>query len=78
LVESAWAYRHRPLVGYKLRRRQEGLPAELIAYSWSAQLRLNARYRKLAETKQANVAITAVARELAGFVWGVMTQRYAG
>ena len=77
LVEAAWAYRHRPAIGAKLRRRQEGLPTDLIAYSWSAQLRLTARYRKLAATKQDNVAGTAVARELAGFVWGVMTQKYA-
>lgn len=77
LIEAAWAYRHRPAIGPKLRRRQEGLDPELIAYSWSAQLRLNARYRKLAVTRQTNVALTAVARELAGFVWGVMTQRYA-
>lgn len=76
LIEAAWAYRHRPAIGVKLRRRQEGLPADLIAYSWSAQLRLNARYRRLAEIKQANVAVTAVARELAGFVWGVMTEKY--
>lgn len=76
LVEAAWAYRHRPAVGEKLRRRQEGLPAELIAYSWKAQLRLAAKYRKLSAFKHSNVAVTAVARELAGFVWAAMRGRY--
>jgi transposase len=76
LVESAWAYRHRPAVGAVMRRRQEGLPTELVCLSWSAQLRLHARYRTLVVTKPKNVAVTAVARELAGFVWAVMRERY--
>ena len=38
--------------------------------AWKAQLRLNARYRKLVgRGKKSNVAITAVARELIGFIW---------
>lgn len=76
LVESAWAYQHRPAVGAVMRRRQEGLPSALIGFSWSAQLRLHAKYRKLLMTKPKNVAVTAVARELAGFVWAVMRDRY--
>ena len=48
LVEAAWAYRHRPAVRGKLAVRQEGLPPELLAYSWKAQMRLHATYRKLA------------------------------
>ncbi len=48
LVEAAWAYRHRPAVRGKLAVRQEGLPPELLAYSWKAQVRLHATYRKLA------------------------------
>lgn len=76
LVEAAWAYQHRPAVGAILRRRQEGLPPELVAFSFKAQLRLNARYRKLVVIKPKTVAATAVARELAGFVWAVMQERY--
>lgn len=76
LVESAWAYQHRPAVGERLRRRQLGLSPELVAYSWAAQLRLNAKYRKLIALKPKPVAVTAVARELAGFVWAVMTERF--
>ena len=40
LIESAWAYQHRPGVGVTLRRRQEGAPAQTLARSWAAQLRL--------------------------------------
>ena len=75
LVEAAWAYRHRPAVRGKLAVRQEGLPPELLAYSWKAQTRLHATYRKLAARRGANKAAVAVARELSGFVWGAMTER---
>jgi transposase len=75
LVEAAWAYRHRPAVRGKLAVRQEGLPPELLAYSWKAQVRLHATYRKLAARRGANKAAVAVARELSGFVWGAMTGR---
>lgn len=76
LVEAAWAYRHRPAVGATLRRRGEGLPPEALACSWRAQLRLHARYRLLAPKKGPQKAVTAVARELAGFVWALMTERW--
>lgn len=73
LVEAAWAYRHRPAVGHRLRSRQQGQPPEVIAYSWRAQVRLHHRFQRLAAHKNRNVAVVAVARELAGFVWGLMT-----
>jgi transposase len=74
LVESAWAYQHRAAVGFHLRRRHEGLPPEVVARAWSAQLRLCGRFRRLAARKTSkNVVVTAVARELAGFLWAEMT-----
>lgn len=74
LIEAAWAYRYRPAIGVTMRRRQDGLPAETLARSWKAQQRLHATYRKLtARGKPAGVAVIAVARELAGFVWAEMT-----
>ena len=75
LVEGAWAYRHRPAVGETLKKRLVGQPPEVVAYAWSAQLRLHSTYRKLALKKGPNKAVCAVARELAGFVWGAMTDR---
>ena len=73
LVEAAWAYRYAPAVRGKLKCRLEGQPPEVVAYSWAAQCRLHATYRKLAAKKGANKAVVAVARELSGFVWGAMT-----
>jgi transposase len=74
LVESAWAYQHGPSLGVTLRRRQEGLPPEVIARAWKAQVRLCARFRSLAARKNVkSVVAAAIARELAGFVWAEMT-----
>lgn len=70
LIESAWSYKHRPGVGRALRVRQQGLPAEVIARAWKAQQRLCGRFRRLdARKAHRNVVVTAIARELAGFVW---------
>ncbi|MEM5354469.1 IS110 family transposase, partial [Paraburkholderia caribensis] len=71
-VESAWSYRHPARVSIDIQRRHEGLPKPIIDRAWDAQLRLCRRYRKLvARGKTAHVAIIAVARELAAFIWDV-------
>lgn len=72
LIESAWSYRYKPVVKGKLKKRQEGQPATITSISWKAQHRLhNKYYRLLSKGKAAPKAITAVARELAGFIWAV-------
>ena len=64
----------RPAIGATLRRRQAGCAAETLARSWKAQQRLHATYAKLTRRgKIPSVAVTATARELAGFVWAEMT-----
>jgi len=75
LVEAAWHYRHRPFVGAALRRRQHGAPPTIIAQAWAAQQRLHRRYHRLAgRGKPTQQVITAVARELTGFVWAALVQ----
>jgi transposase len=72
IVEAAWAYRLPAKVGQAMQRRQEGIAAEVRAIAWRAQLRLCARYRQmLARRKKTPVVITAVARELVGFIWAI-------
>jgi transposase len=74
LVEAAWAYRFRPAIGVTLRRRQHDAAPGTLARSWQAQRRLHAKYKTMtARGKPAGVAVTAMARELAGFVWAEMT-----
>ncbi len=72
VVESAWSYRHRPAIGARLRKRQEGLPAEITEIAWKAQNRLHKRYMTLmARGKEQRKTMTAVARELLGFIWAI-------
>jgi transposase len=75
LIESAWHYRHHPFIGEALRHRQRGAPAAVIDHAWLAQRRLHRRYRRLAARgKPKQHIVTAVARELSGFLWAALTQ----
>ena len=64
-------------IGHKskeLRSRQNGQPAEVIAYADKANTRLRRKYYKMIRHgKKKNVSVAAVARELACFIWGMMT-----
>ena len=72
VVEAAWAYRHRPAVGAALRKRQATLSEEVKAIAWKAQHRLHGRYRRLVgRGKCPQQVVTAVARELLGFMWAI-------
>jgi transposase len=73
LVEAAWSYQHRPHVGPTIERRQQRCSPETVARAWHAQLHLCGKFRRLAERKTSrNVVVTAVARELTGFLWAEM------
>lgn len=75
LFESVWAYRHRPSMGAALKQRQKDLPQHLKEIGWKAQHRLHRRYTALsARGKPHGKVMTAVGRELLGFVWAVATQ----
>jgi transposase len=72
LIEAAWCYRFPARVSRELRLRQEEQPRAIREIAWKAQLRLCARYRRLARSgKPANVVTAAIARELAGFIWAI-------
>lgn len=73
LVESAWSYRARPQVGATLKKRHDGLDPDVVARAWKAQLRLCGKFRRLdARKTNRKIVATAIARELAGFVWAEM------
>jgi transposase len=72
IVEAAWCYRLRPGVGPALRKRQEGVSEEIKAIAWKAQHRLHKRYSRLAAAgKDSRKIVTAVGRELLGFIWAI-------
>lgn len=71
VVESAWSYRYNPGLSYVLKKRQEGQPAEVVSIAWQAQVRLCRRYRRLSVRKPSQKAVTAIGRELLGFMWAI-------
>jgi len=73
LVEAAWHYRHKPIVGRALRLRRKEQPPKLIALADRALRRLTLRQRRmLHQGKHPNLVTIAIARELVGFVWSVL------
>jgi len=54
-----------------MQKRQEHQPKEVRLIAWKAQQRLHKRFKQLAVRKKSVVAVTAIARELAGFVWAI-------
>jgi transposase len=72
LVEIAWHYQHPARVTPIIATRQDQLPKAITDIAWKAQLRLNAKFKRLlARRVLKNKAVVAVARELAGFVWAI-------
>ena len=81
LVEAAQAY-VRGQAGYKsaaLKQKQAGNPVQVIGYADKANERLRRKYHRMVlnQNKRPNVAKTAIARELACFIWGMMTGNIA-
>jgi transposase len=75
LVECAWSYQHPPRVGVAKQPKVDAAPEAVREIAWKAQCRLYRRYRALIRrNKLKTVAIVAVARELAGFIWAVARQ----
>jgi transposase len=72
LVEAAWSYQFRPNLSQEIRKRNEGVAPGVQRIAWQAQQRLHKRLFDLRRKgKSTQKAITAVARELAGFVWAI-------
>jgi transposase len=72
LVEGAWQYTRNSRSGKRLEQRRQGSPAAVIDIADRALHRLHKKYlRLLMKGKHKNTAVTAVARELAGFIWAV-------
>ncbi|EMM97136.1 transposase, IS116/IS110/IS902 family [Leptospira interrogans serovar Zanoni str. LT2156] len=73
LTEAAWQHRF-PGTGSKIvAARRTGQPALVVALAEKASLRLHKKFRNLQlRGKSPQVMITAVSRELSGFIWAAM------
>jgi transposase len=72
VVEAAWSYRYPARVAKNKAEILDELPKSVRDIAWKAQSRLCDRYRKLsARNKKPTVVVTAIARELCGFMWAI-------
>lgn len=72
LIEGAWTYRWAPRITRDQFYQHKKVSEEVRDIAWKAQSRLTMRYRQLMRRgKRSTVATTAVARELAGFMWDI-------
>jgi transposase len=72
LIEAAHAYRFPARVARHKLAAIDAVPEAVRAIAWKAQTRLCQRYRHMmAKGKPRQVVVTAIARELAGFVWSI-------
>lgn len=76
LVQAGWHYQRAPRSGSVVRKRRSGQSGPVIAVARRADERLHRKYRRLVgRGKRSTVAVTAVARELAGFIWALGQER---
>jgi transposase len=72
LIEAAHSYRYPARIGRHKLAAVDAVPEAVRAIAWKAQTRLCQRYRQMmAKGKPNQVVVTAIARELAGFVWSI-------
>jgi len=72
LVEAAWSYRRRNVSSTALQERRAGCPEAVVSIAKKAQDRLQRKFwRMISRNKPHQVVVSAVARELAGFVWSI-------
>ena len=72
VVEAAWAYRHRPNIGKTLAAQSAPQQRAVKDMAWKAQHRLHQRYvRLMARGKCKQQTVTALGRELLGFIWAI-------
>lgn len=72
LIEAAHSYRFPARLARNKLKAVDAVPDAVRAIAWKAQTRLCQRYRQMmAKGKPNQVVVTAIARELAGFVWSI-------
>ncbi len=72
LIEAAHSYRLPARVARRKLKAVDAVPDAVREVDWKAQTRLCQRYRwTMARDKLKQVVVTAVACELAGFVWAI-------
>ena len=77
LTEAAWNQQSKPGNCERLRKHWQSQPGAVVAIAKKAEKRLHDKYWKVLSRKDRKTAVTAVAREMAGFVWAILTLEVA-
>lgn len=77
LAEAAWNQMSKPGNCERLKKHWRTQPAEVVAIGKKAEKRLHDKFWKIALRKDRKTAATAVAREMTGFVWALLTLKVA-
>ncbi len=73
LGEAAWNARYKPGTSRRLKKHWQTQPEEVVTIAKKAERRLHDKFWKIAVRKDPRIAATAVAREMTGFVWALLT-----
>jgi transposase len=75
LIEAAWNYRFKPRMSRRIKERCRDVDSQIESIAWKAQERLHRVYTRMVwRGCNGKVAVTAVARQLAGFIWAIGTK----
>jgi len=74
LVEASWNHTRGDRATLEIQRRRMGQDPAIVGIAVKAQQRLRKRVLRLGFRKHQNVAVTAVAREMCGFIWAIMRE----
>ena len=78
LIEASWSYRFPPRVSREKPAKVAAVPRAVAEIAWPAPTRLTGRDRALSRAgKRSTIVVTAVARELTGFIWAIGRQMQA-
>lgn len=77
LTQAAWNQMSRPGSCERLRKHWRSQPAAVVAIAKKAEKRLHDKFWKVLSRKDRKTAVTAVAREMVGFVWAILTLEVA-
>lgn len=72
LIEAGWNYTTRAVEGRTMKARRSGQAQAIVDIARKCDLRLNRKYHRMTSRgKRSTVAVVAIARELAGFIWAI-------
>lgn len=74
LIEASWHQMSKPGACKRVREQRRTQSREVAQIAEKAEKRLHHKFWKIANRKERQTAVTAVAREMAGFIWAILNE----